>query len=282
LLKKKFDPKSSQVIAKNNVSSDLTIESTVNVGDKTSGEVKTTYKNKDFGQVEAEVKTEGALSTEIKAQKLYDGLTVTVKASDAWSVKTTAEFKREPAAVTFEVERANQVNKDKVAEDVVRVGGSAAVGFDGFAVGAGASYKHDNKESKGAVEDYNFGSEYTTKDYTLTLKTENSTKDINGSFYYAVPTNRGKLRTLVGGQFIWDLKSNDKCFAIVTEHDIDEVTGLKAKATSAGALATVLEHRLSNPNVKLALAATWDKSAGVFAAPAKPTKLAVGLTLGDY
>ena len=68
------------------MASDLAVESSVTQGEASSynGSVKATYKNKDFGQVETEVgtvpnKDKSTLSSEFKATKLYDGLTVTVK-----------------------------------------------------------------------------------------------------------------------------------------------------------------------------------------------------------
>jgi len=67
-------------------------------------------------------------------------------------------------------------------------------------------------------------------------------------------------------------------FTVGTEHDIDEATGLKAKVDTEGVAAAVLEHRLSNPFLRLNLSANWkvqDKST-------TPKQFGVALTFGDY
>jgi len=269
LLTKKYEYK-NQLTAKNNVAADLTIESTVTVGESAnlSGTEKIKYKNKDFGEVEAEVgtapnKDKATLSAEVKAQKLYDGLTVTAKGTDVWTAKVGAEYKHESVATSASFE----ANKDSQ-----QVEGTVVAGFDGFSVGGQAKYCFNH-----GINDYNFGAEYTQPDYVLTLKTEKKAEELVGSYWHSLPVSRGKLKTQVGGKVSWNLESGSKVFTVGTEHEIDEVTTVKGKINTDGDLGAVLEHRLTNPFMRLALSANWkvqDKTTS-------PKEFGVALTFGD-
>jgi len=270
LLSKKYDYK-NQLTAKNNVAADLTVESTVTVADNSalSGTVKTKYKNKDFGEVEAEIgtvpnKDKATLSGEVKATKLYDGLVVSAKGTDVWTAKLGAEYRHESVAgsLTFEA-----------TKDSHQIEGTIAAGFDGFSVGGQSRYCFNH-----GLSDYNFGAEYSQPEYALTLKTEKKADVLVGSYWHNVPTSRNKLKTQVGAQVSWDLSgTGNKVFTVGTEHEIDEVTTVKGKIDTEGQLAAVLEHRLTNPFMKLGLSANWkvqDKTT-------TPNKFGVALTFGD-
>jgi len=270
LLTKKYDYK-NQLSVKNNVASDLAIESTVGLGDAQTftGTVKATYKNKDFGQIESEVgtvpnKDKATLQTEVKATKIYDGLTVIVKGTDVPNVKVTGEYRQESVSTSLQVEAA----KDKTQFE-----GTLAAGFDGFTVGGQGKYCATH-----GLADYNFGAEYSQNEYALTIKTESKTEKLVGSYWHNVPSSRGKLKTQVGAQVNWNLENGSKVFTVGTEHDIDDATTVKGKIDTDGVLASVLEHRLTNPMVKLNLSANWavkDKTTN-------PKQFGVALTFGDY
>jgi hypothetical protein len=270
LLTKKYDYK-NQLAVKNNVASDLAIESTVGLGDAQTftGTVKATYKNKDFGQIESEIgtapnKDKATLSTEVKATKIYDGLTVIVKGTDVPNVKVTGEYRQESVATSVQVE---------AAKDKTQVEGTLAVGFDGFTVGGQGRYCGNH-----GVADYNFGAEYSQNEYALTIKTEKKTDLLVGSYWHNIPSSRNKLKTQVGGQVNWNVDNGSKVFTVGTEHDIDEGTTVKGKIDTDGVLGAVVEHRLTNPAVKLNLSGNWqvkDKSTN-------PKQFGVALTFGDY
>jgi len=252
------------------VAADLNVESTVVVGDNSglSGTVKTKYKNKDFGEVEAEVgtapnKDKATLSAEVKATKLYDGLTVTAKGTDVWSAKLGTEYKHESVAASLAVEATKESNQ---------VEATLAAGFDGFSVGGQGKYCANH-----GIADYNFGAEYSQPEYVLTLKTEKKAEQLIGSYWHNLPTSRNKLKTQVGAQISWNLESGNKVFTVGTEHEIDEVTTAKGKIDTDGQLAAVLEHRLTNPFMRLSLSANWkvqDKTSA-------PKQFGVALTFGD-
>jgi len=270
LLTKKYDYK-NQLTVKNNVASDLNIESTVTQGAASTfdGTVKATYKNKDFGQVETEVgtapnKDKATLQAELKATKLYDGLTVIVKGADVPNLKVGVEYKHEAVSTSVTAE----VGKESSSAE-----GSLVAGFEGFSVGGAGKYCTNH-----GIADYNFGAEYSQPEYTLTLKTESKVEKLVASYWHNIPTSRNKLKTQIGGQVNWNLETGAKVFTVGTEHDVDEVTTLKAKVDTEGVAAGVLEHRLSNPFLKLNLSANWqvkDKTT-------TPKQFGVALTFGDY
>jgi len=234
-----------------------------------TGTVKATYKNKDFGKIESEIgtapnKDKATLSTEVKATKIYDGLTVIVKGTDVPNVKVTGEYRQESVATSVAVE---------AAKDKTQVEGTLAVGFDGFTVGGQGRYCGNH-----GVADYNFGAEYSQNEYALTIKTESKTEKLVGSYWHNIPSSRNKLKTQVGGQVNWNVENGSKVFTVGTEHDIDEGTTVKGKIDTDGVLGAVVEHRLTNPAVKLNLSGNWqvkDKSTN-------PKQFGVALTFGDY
>jgi len=269
LITKKYDFK-NQLAVKNNVASDLGIESTVGLNDLTTfnGTVKANYKNKDFGSLETEINTvpnkdSATLQAELKATKLHDGLTLIVKGTDVPNFRATAEYRHEAIATSAQVD---------AARDNTQLEGTLVAGFDGFSVGGQGRYCFAH-----GVNDYNFGAEYSQADYALTLKTERKTEKLVGSWFHNIPTSRNKLKTLLGGQFGWELDKGVKVFTVGAEHDIDEGTTLKSKIDTNGDLSSVLEHRLLNPNLRLNLSASW----GLPKKTTAPNQFGVALTMGE-
>jgi len=271
LLSKKYDYK-HQVTVKNNLGSDLGLESTVGLHEKDAGtftgQVKAKYKNKDFGEVEAEINThpnkdKATLQAEVKATKFYDGLTVGLRGLDIPTVRAGAEYRQESVATSVYVEAGKESNA---------VEGTLAAGFDGFTVGGQGKYCTVH-----GVVDYNFGAEYSHSDYFLTLKTAKKAEELLAGYFHTLP-GRGKLKTQVGAQVVWNLENGHKVFTVGTEHDIDETTATKAKIDTEGNLAAVLEHRLTNPLLRLSLSAQWRVSDRV----AAPKQFGVALTFGEF
>jgi len=148
------------------------------------------------------------------------------------------------------------------------------VGSDNFSVGGQVEY--DTAASD--LSDYNFGAEFSQKDYTLSLKTQNKANVLVGSYFYNIPQKAAKLKTQVGAQFEWNLKSNDRLLVLGTEHDVDDNTTVKSKVDTNAQVAAVLEHRLTNPAVKVALSALWNGRDRT----TTPSRFGVALTFGDY
>jgi voltage-dependent anion channel protein 2 len=268
---KKYDYK-NQISTKNNVQGgDVTLESTLVLGEGKekgssdfSGTVKATYKNKDFGQFDGEIATKGALSGELKATKLHDGLTVSLKATEKPTGKVTVEYRQESVATTLSAE---------VQTATTLVEGTLVAGVDGFSVGGQGVYN----SGKADVDDYNFAGEYTQPDYTLTVKTSQKAENVSGSYWHRIPSSRGKLSTQVGGQLAWDLQTNGRVFTLGTEHDVDETTSVKGKIDSTGIVSGVVEHRLANPAMKVGLSSQWNGK-NKFTSD----KFGVALSFGDF
>jgi voltage-dependent anion channel protein 2 len=268
LFKKKFEY-DGKVSSRNIVNNELTLESSSNLTEKGTfaGNVKATYKNKDFGEVEGEMNTSGSLTGSAKATKLAKNLTVTLSGTERPSCKLLAEYQKEYFAVSGHVEHN---------ADTTKLEGTVVVGFDGFSVGGQARYD----TAAADLEDYNAGAEYTHDDFTATLVTSDRADKLVASYFYKLKNRTAGLKTSVGGRFEYDLtkQANNRVLTIGVEHDIDAASNMKAKVDSNGTLAGVVEHRLNNPSVKLAFAAQWagkNKST-------TPEKFGVGVHFGDY
>jgi voltage-dependent anion channel protein 2 len=268
LFKKKFEY-DSKISSRNIVNSELTIESSSSLTEKGNftGNVKTTYKNKDFGEVEGEMNTSGLLTGSIKATKLADNLTVTLSGTERPCGKLLAEYQKEYFAVSGQVEHNM---------DTTKLEGTAVVGFDGFSVGGQARYNTATSE----VEDYNAGAEYTHDDFTATLVTSDRADKLVASYFHKIKNRTAGLKTSVGGRFEYDLtkQANNRLLTIGVEHDIDAASNMKAKIDSNGSIAGVVEHRLNNPSVKLAFAAQWAGKNKT----TTPERFGVGVNFGDY
>jgi len=268
LFSKKYDYK-NQLSVKNNIAPELNIES-IAVADSVgavSGQVKSTYSNKDYGTVDFDVNTSGKASAEAKATKLQDGLVVSLKGTETPSGKVGVEYRRESVAAAFSVDHSS------ASTDLE---GSLVAGVDGFSVGGVASIDAQHTES---IKDYNFGAEYTPADkvYTLSVKTAEQGKVINGSYLHNL-VGKGKLKTMIGGQLSWNMDKSTRVFSVATEHDVDETTAVKGKMNTEGEIASVIEHRLANPLLKVSLSSRWTSKNKNF----QPEKFGVALAFGDY
>jgi voltage-dependent anion channel protein 2 len=268
LLTKKYDYKNS-VGTKNNQNQDLSIESvaTIAEGFDVSGNVKLKHKNKDIGEFEGEFNTKGTLTGELKATKLHEGFTVILKGTEKPTGKIGVEYKREALAASLSTEA------NFSGSTTAKIEATAVAGVDGFSVGGQSSYD----TNKSVVDDYNFGAEYSEKDYTLTLKTAKKADEVIASYFHNLPS-KSKLRTQVGGQFSWCLNSDAKVLTLGSEHDVDDTTTVKAKIDTNGSFATAIEHRLANPALKVALSSQWDGKKKSFS----PKDFGVALTFGDF
>jgi voltage-dependent anion channel protein 2 len=273
LLSKKYDYK-NQLTVKGNVQSDLTLESTVVLSDgkdgksksgDINGSVKAKYKNKDFGELEGEIGTSGTLTGELKATKLADGLTVSIKGTERPQAKVTAEYKQDSVAASIGVTVESATNK---------VEPTLVVGADNFSVGGQVEYD----TAAGDLSDYNFGAEFSQKDYTLSLKTQQKATVLVGSYFYNITQKNIKLRTQIGAQVDWNLKSNDRVLALGTEHDVDETTTVKSRIDTNAQVAAVLEHRLTNPALKVGLSSQWNGRDRT----TTPARFGVAFTFGDF
>jgi len=177
----------------------------------------------------------------------------------------TAEYKQDSVAASLGVTVESATNK---------VEPTLVVGADNFSVGGQVEYD----TAAGDLSDYNFGAEFSQKDYTLSLKTQQKATVLVGSYFYNITQKNAKLRTQIGAQVDWNLKSNDRVLALGTEHDVDETTTVKSRVDTNAQVAAVLEHRLSNPALKVGLSSQWNGRDRT----TTPARFGVALTFGDF
>jgi len=268
LLKKKFEY-NSKVSTRNNVTSDVSIESTASLSEKGSyqGNVKSTYKNKDFGEVEVEANTDGTLTGQLKYTKLVDNLNLTLSGTERPSGKLLAEYQQEHFSVSGQVEHNQETTK---------LEGTAVVGFEGFSVGGQARYDTATSD----LEDYNAGAEYSHDDFTASLVTTDRADKLVASYFHKIKNRTAGLKTYVGGRFEYDLtkQANNRVLTVGAEHEVDRSTTVKGKYDSSGTLSAAIEHRLDNPSLKLNFASQWSGKNKT----TTPEKFGFGVTFGDY
>jgi hypothetical protein len=258
-----------------NVVDDWTYETYVTLSEKNAygGSAKVKFDNKGFGRVEGTLETGGKAELDVKAKKLMDGLTVTATVKDAPSVKVGAEYRVDHAAATASV--------DKNAE-TLGLDASVVVGLEGFALGGSGRYEvpQGTSSKKSEIADYSIGAQYQPNDQiTVAAKTDDHNNVVIGSYLHKLTNRTFGLRTVVGGKLEYNLKStdNNKLLTIGCEHEVDANTRFKGVMNSNGLLGALLEYRLSNPSMKIAMASQWDSSKR----STKPDRFGVGVTFGD-
>jgi len=268
LLKKKYDYKHS-LTHKDQVEN-LTVETGVTANDTgLVGKVKSVCKH-SFGESEMNVETDGSvLEAKGKHVKLYEGL----------SLQLTANGVRPSGQVLAEYARPNMSSHLQVdgSSDDTKLNGSVVLGSEGLAVGLSATYGLKSA----TVEDYNGGVEYTNpkKDTTVTVQTRRSATVMSASYFRVLNNRTPGFKTHFGAQLDATLASPYTTYGLTlaTEHRVSKDLNIKAKIDTQGTLATVVEHRLDNPQVMASFAAQWSLSKK----NSSPDRFGVGLTVGD-
>jgi len=216
---------------------------TTGVANKTgdfSGGVEGQYKHSDVGLFKAELKTSGSTEATVEADKIIKGALFRLVVSDAPKYQADVEYSQDMVSGTlnFDNNKGNTI-----------LGASAAVGFDGIAVGGEA--KFDAKKSE--VSDFNAGFEYTQSDFTGTVKTREKADAIDVLWFQTVNPDLS-----VGGKADYKFSSREWGLTGLVGFKFDDRTGIKATANNKGVVAAVLEQNLANPAVLLRFAAEFD------------------------
>jgi len=282
LLKKKYEYDNK--FGTRNQVEDWTYESYVTLSEKSvyGGSLKVKYDNKSFGRVEATLETGGKAEIDVKAKKLMDGLTVTASCSNAQGsvVKDTATGK---VGAEYRVDHGAASASVDLNRDTLGLEGALVVGLEGFSLGGFGRYQMPQGNStatKQEVSAYSLGAQYQPNDQiTVSGKTEDFNNRLVGSYLHKLTNRTFGLKTVVGGKLEYNLKSKDDSTLVTIgcEHEIDATTRFKGMLNSQGLLSAILEHRLSNPSMKIALASQWDGSKR----QTKPDRFGVGITFGD-
>lgn len=223
------------------------------------GSAKFTYKNKDWGEVEKEWKTQGSVNDKIKLTNLFDGATVTVTGNQNYDFKVETDYKVDAFTLQFDVNSKLKSNIQASA-DVI----------DGLVAGVKAELDFSNGAD---LKDWNFGLQYGySKDLTLACVTSSGRSKLGISALQKICCDS------VAVNLDMDTSSFDSSLCVGYEKKVDKTTTLKCKVGTCGALHTALEYKLADPQVKLNLAAQYD--ATNLGAGAK--KFGLGVVFGDY
>jgi len=277
LFKKKYDYDNKIVTKHKTKTAGLTLEASGVVATPIAGAFKGKYKDKKYGEAEAEVSTAGKLYGTAKFDQLAKGLEVNFSGGvDPLAKKKGANdrLSAEYAQEYFSTSGSVDVNMGDTTTAVLD--GTAAVGFEGLSVGAQFSF--DVSQAVQKFADFNLGAEYTRDDVSLTLTTERKGDVIHGFYHHQINRNYQ-----VGAQFDYaprsEVASKKHVLTIGTEYQLDVDTVVKAKANSNGLIETAIQHNLQNPSVQVGLAASFNrKSADCLQAQ----QFGITLTCGDY
>jgi len=242
-------------VSKNALAPELTLETTMSTpsGDKFgtafSGKVKATYKNRDFGDLETEMDTDGPLKAEFKTSKLARGVTLTATGNHEPCGKLIADYRNENVTVSGGV---------SVKTDSTVVEANGVFGYEGVAIGLSGKYNVSTNE----VTESEAGVQYGKNDYTLAAVTSERAEKIAISFYHQLPSRKAGLKTVVGGKLDASIHSplENRLFTLAAEHDLDASTTVRGKLDTRGIMTGLIEHRFDNPSFKVGISALWDTS----------------------
>jgi len=279
LLKKKYEFENKVVTKHKTKTAGLTIEAGGVLGcSSIAGHLKGNYKDKKFGEAEAEANTCGKLLGTVKLNQLTKGLEVNLTGGvdpcakkKGCNNKLSAEYAQDFFATSGFVD----LNCGSDATTAV-VEATAAVGYEGFSVGGQLAF--DVSPSAQKASDFNVGAEYTRDNATFTLTTEKKGDVIHGSYHHQISS-----AYQIGAQFDYAPRAEDvkkqRVLTVGTEYQLDVDTTVKAKADSTGVVQTVIQHNLQNPPLQFSMAASFNrKSADCLSAD----KFGVSFTFGDY
>lgn len=262
LLKKKFDY-NYEVATKHKASKGVTVEASgKGAGGSVTGATKVNYKSKDFGSVEVKLNTTGKekdQSAKVTLNQLGDGLEVVLSGDARPAGKAEVTYAQDFFTGNLTVD-SNGSNASFV--------GSGVIGHDGLSVGAEVQ-----ASSSGSVDDYNVGCQYAQPDFTMSLKTANSSEHITASYFQKVSGS-----TQVGTQFFHNPEKDVRELTFGLQHTLDADTTVKTKVNSNGVLAAAIEHRL-NQGPLLGVAGSFNL---LSKDPLAAQQFGISLKFGDF
>jgi hypothetical protein len=234
-------------------------------GRAVQGYMKVTYKNKDFGKLEAEVHSNSEVGdkAKLKLNKLVDNVAVTLSASSLGTVGLETTFAKDKVAAKLEL-----LHGEKSTAGI-----SGTVGYQDVTVGASADFEAPNGDV--VLKDYNVGAEFRHKHVTATAKTAHLRNEISLSVFHKLDKrlNWGTELTLRPKEGFSPL------LTLGVDYSLSAANSVKAKADSGGTLAVGIEHRLKNPALKFNIAAEYDCSKSLNQ-PAR--QFGMSFVYGDY
>lgn len=262
LFKKKYD--FSNTISTKNVSGNVTVEAGATRGDNLTGYTTATLKDGKWGELECKLSTDSNADIptgQLKLTKLAPGLEVTVKGSVS-KVNVDAVLTKDAATLTAGVASSSKGTK---------ITASGVISNDGLSVGGAVSL-----DATGNLTDYNVGTEWASKDLTVTLVTSDKGENITASCHQKLAGG-----SVLGAKYTLAPENNARSLTVGTKFNFDDRTLVQTKIGSCGTLSTVVEHRLSAINALLCVSTahnTLASGSGVMRAK----DLGVSLKLGEF
>lgn len=239
LFKQKKYTFGKQVEIKQN-SANFETTSKAQLSGSSNAELTTKYTDKAFGTVEVSTNSVDNISTKIVANKIADGLKVTVEAARKKDISASIEAK---------------YTKDSVAavatfDKKLNLGLDAVIAHSGLSVGGSAKVSVTTQD----VLDYNAAIQYTKDGFVGTISTANKFDQISAQL-----SNQVDSRTFLATEFKYNLGNEQRSLQFGGQYKLDNDTTVKAKVNSAGAISAVWAHQL-NSNATLSLGVDTDSS----------------------
>jgi len=266
LLKKKFDLKNTLKVTRTTADG-LKVETVATSKDSLSGKVTGTFKEKGFGEVEFSADTSSVFNGKLKLTSLVEGATVTLKTQVAKVFSTTAEVLYKAPSVTGSVAATLTENGKVYDKSFVA---SVVFGYEDFTAGAqvkSVAPKEGDEAEAGPAFAYEGAISYVAKDSVIT-GTANGTGDLGVSFFHKVCPGYKAATTF---------QYPSKVLTLASEFALDKDTIAKGSVSTKGIVKSAVEHTLSNPALKINLAAEATTTNGF---DITTTKTGLGLTLG--
>ncbi|KAL3643925.1 Voltage-dependent anion-selective channel protein 1 [Castilleja foliolosa] len=195
-------------------------------GDLFLADVNTQLKNKNI-TTDIKVDTSSNLFTTITIDEPTPGLKAILgfRVPDQRSGKLELQYLHEYAGVSSSV--------GLTANPIVNFSG--ALGNNYLALGSDLSY--DTKE--GAFTKCNFGASFTNADLIAALTLNDKGDTLSASYYHIV---NPLTNTAVGAEVTHNFSSNENTITVGTQHTLDPLTTVKARANNFGKASALIQH----------------------------------------
>lgn len=232
-----------------------------------NGYGKLTYTDKSFGKVEMEMRTNDKpdkTNVKVTLDKLSDGLEVVLAGDAASSASVEASYSQDFFSSNVKLSSAGGQQSASV---------SGLISSDGLSVGGNLSFDL-GAEGSPTLKDYNVGSEYSEKDFTLSLVTKSQGEEIHASYF-----QRMNKDTQIGCTFSHNPDGDKRTLTFGGQRQLDASTTVKSMANTDGALAVAVVHQLGNPAFSVGVSSKFN---ALSKDPLVAQAFGVSLKFGDF
>lgn len=220
----------------------------------------------DFGDAEVQITANGAAdatNAKIEFGQLVKGVDTTLSADSSPNV--CLELGYSPVA---NVGTKFEINTDLDSSKKLKASVNAASN------GVKATVDTNICLSGGGLTDYNFKLDYKQKNLLASAKTSKGRSQLTANVCTQMCAG-----FYAGAQLEHNLKDSSSLVTVGTKNKLDDTTSVSQMVDSNGVLSTAIEHKLTNPAMKINAAAQFNLFGS---APCTAQKFGLGLTFGDY